>query len=1361
MREQEFKETAALGAANAEAIELTRRHCRNARLKLLGGNSYGGSLLGVPLGLFEIRCEHAPPPRVQSPRATDLAIEFYRANCTSCAHRDGTGELPNLATVSTQRAAVEQAHADAAWRVAQERAARHRARGERRRLVLAGEGHVVRDLGEALNRIDHSDPRVEPLTGSQQQAVRHVLDTARAAPELFRPVLVDSLVELATDTADHTALEALQALVQAGRCPTRQAVSAAVTVLREQRSVEAGRLFGLLGPDLTAADLPDVVDRLIELASGGDDGPWAVPVSTEGLLAASRVDLAMVTGRIVTHLSSDEEQTRQAGADAARALLAVDATRIMALGPPLAASIRGEDAGYAGMPHPAGAALGALAEGWRGEPELTRQIVEAAAATASQPARDQLARVPWFLQRFREPWDASPEATSLAIAFMARRAGGDWGNEAAAHSAEHMRILAGEIPNAVADHIDELLGVILALSEPIEDSTLIATETGLPPVLQDMERFGSRIKRDARRRNLAAAIGRCAVADSDAVLTPVRSIFGATTGDENHDRTTCAAMLEVLKSAVSAETLRDILPTTYTALCHTDPVVRRGGIDLWMACARVADTLPTELTELSAVLLDDTYVIVHRAMLDKIPQLRLPDEVAPRLLASVAGWIATYAQPQTDPHPEVLASALWSLLFLAQQLPDNTETVRWLDFALAYVELCRPQDRERLLTANWPEKLRAHQLWVRAALVTSASPELIDYYNTRREPLLQALFDQPYLLTGTPFADIEPLSTVHGSAHSWRALEPVELLQSAGRWADASTLARRVEADQPPGAEGAPARTIARAIARGAELGEALVVGPPNTAQLSTLTAAADAAVTAVEQAFPDATQDGQVRATLDTLRTAATVAALLLAPTVTDPAADAEVLDKAAERLQATPATHASGAQRALIASAWKIAALLFRYDAALRLADPTTPVLLQAAQRRAQVLRTALDAAPQTGPSNLRGFLTAVEAVGDPAAAETAWRSLATVPAPVSLVGTGLTPRRFTPRALVPAPVQLPRAVCVASILGVPVTDVLVVRPGEVYHLGMTVRLLDVPDWAERCIVEPVTTLGRNALSLPRYEILLADGAVDELGIMLHDEAPLHCGVEQAILAPALDCPLQVRLVGDGYEQVVDVGGLRRLRLRPFDPSRDALTEHEQTDSRLLSMFAALDATMFDAEDVRGFCRLFAACVRAAQTIMFEKVFRRGTRVTEAQFHDELERRLLTDPEIGGRLTRRDPVAGGFDDLLHDDIIAELKVSRGKPITVDDCARYVGQPSQYGVGRGSQLSILVVLDHGRKTAPPGVIENYIDWLKPRLHGLDDPRYPTLVGVLIINTNLPVPSEWSRRGVEAERIPAAREPGR
>jgi hypothetical protein len=76
-------------------------------------------------------------------------------------------------------------------------------------------------------------------------------------------------------------------------------------------------------------------------------------------------------------------------------------------------------------------------------------------------------------------------------------------------------------------------------------------------------------------------------------------------------------------------------------------------------------------------------------------------------------------------------------------------------------------------------------------------------------------------------------------------------------------------------------------------------------------------------------------------------------------------------------------------------------------------------------------------------------------------------------------------------------------------------------------------------------------------------------------------------------------------GREQLIEVAGFQRLRLRPFDPSRDTLTEHEQTDARLLAMFGQLDAPESDTEDVRAFCRLFAGFVRAAQVIMPE--FRR----------------------------------------------------------------------------------------------------------------------------------------------------------
>lgn len=50
-------------------------------------------------------------------------------------------------------------------------------------------------------------------------------------------------------------------------------------------------------------------------------------------------------------------------------------------------------------------------------------------------------------------------------------------------------------------------------------------------------------------------------------------------------------------------------------------------------------------------------------------------------------------------------------------------------------------------------------------------------------------------------------------------------------------------------------------------------------------------------------------------------------------------------------------------------------------------------------------------------------------------------------------------------------------------------------------------------------------------------------------------------------------------------------------------------------------------------------------------------------------------------------------------------MKVERRKAVSLDDCANYLDQPVQYGVGCGSQFSILAVLDHSAKEAPPGMV--------------------------------------------------------
>ena len=1349
VRQEEYDQAVGMGKTNVDAIELMRRHCRHGRIELVSGNSPVGAALGLPMGLTEVRCEHAAPSGRQAHQAMDLAIEFYNENCVGCPYREGTGELPNLATVATRLAEEESERRAEAERRAAELARRHDERERRRRDAVSRESDVVRELTKHVDRLDRAEPRIGPMSAEAQQSARHVLETARAAPTLFSPVLVDTLLELAADTADSTALIALAELVRGGRCRARRALEAALAALQRFRSIEAGDLMAMLGTELVPSDLPDVLNQVINLASGDVYEHWRPPAAPKALIATSDIYLPLVTERITEQLESDDDWTRHIAADAANVLLAVDATRIVAFGEALITSIRGPDAGYGGYPHPASAAINALATAWRREPATTRTIVESGAVGASEHLTAELSRIPWMLRRFREPWDAGDGATTEALEFLVRRAGGDWGDEAADHAVDTLERMAGEVAG-VADHVDSLVGHLLALCSPEPASVIDTPMDPMPRQIAAMERQSRLIRRDARRRDLAKSIGLSARFDPTRILGSVLPLFTASTGDETYDRAVRTAMIDSLEEAVSAETLRDLLPIVYSALLNGDAVVRSGGIDLWVKCARVAETLPDDLNDLAPALLADSYVVVHRKMLSQLPYLHLPGRLAPPLLQLVAAWLVAYK----DTDPGVMEDAIWSLRSLASMIDDGENSIAWHGVALLYVPHCRPHGRERLLAAPWPDELRNHNAWVTAALETAASPDLVDYYNQRSEPLLAALMDGPSLIAHNPLAEVSQLSDVHDPRFVWRAMEPVDLLQSAGRWADAVEIARHVEERQLPGTEGEAGRRFSTCFVRGAELVRLLVDDGPDA---DAVRAAADAlrdAVAELEGSRDDVADDSALRHALDSMVAQASAAELLHVTIVNDPTAMADELERSADVLSETaqPA-HASGRQRQWLVEAWRIAALLLRHDAAVRSADLGAGPILDAARRRAEILSQTIEGEEEMPVTpGLSDFLEATATVSGASDADAAWRQLGAAAAPICIVGTGLLPRRGLFSDSSHGSVENsepPLAVCVPTLSEVPVTDVLVVRPDELYTVGMMVRLIDAPEWAETCIVEPITSLGREALTLPRYVFSLADGDADDSGITLIGEDHLQCRVQQPIRDPAVDCPIQVRLIGDGHDEVIEVAGCTRIRLRPFDQSRDFVTQHHQTNERLLTMFGRLDSAEFTTQDVRAFCRVFASCVRAAQRIMFTKRFMRSGYVSEGLFHDEMEQLMRDDPELEGRLSRRDAVAGGFDDLLHDDIIVELKVERQAPATVERSSKYIGQPTQYGVGRGSQLSVLVVLDHTRKTSPPGVIENYVGWMQPRLHGLDDPAYPSLVGVLIINTNLPVPSAWSRRQIE------------
>jgi len=216
----------------------------------------------------------------------------------------------------------------------------------------------------------------------------------------------------------------------------------------------------------------------------------------------------------------------------------------------------------------------------------------------------------------------------------------------------------------------------------------------------------------------------------------------------------------------------------------------------------------------------------------------------------------------------------------------------------------------------------------------------------------------------------------------------------------------------------------------------------------------------------------------------------------------------------------------------------------------------------------------------------------------------------------------------------------------------------------------------------------------------------------------------------------------------QLIDVAGHHELRFRPFDSSRDYLTNDRPLDERLLTLYEEIRSGGYDEDHIQAFCRLFTAVSRAALAITWDKKYKEGTSVREKVFHDDLYSRLQQEPELGGRFERGSPLALGFLDVRHDKITAELKVERRTPVTPETAPKYMGQPTQYASADGARLSILCVLDLSHKRSPVGAPENYVFTLQPALHGLTNPEAPSLVAVIIINGNNPRPSSFSRRKV-------------
>lgn len=333
-----------------------------------------------------------------------------------------------------------------------------------------------------------------------------------------------------------------------------------------------------------------------------------------------------------------------------------------------------------------------------------------------------------------------------------------------------------------------------------------------------------------------------------------------------------------------------------------------------------------------------------------------------------------------------------------------------------------------------------------------------------------------------------------------------------------------------------------------------------------------------------------------------------------------------------------------------------------------------------------------------------------------------------------------------------QAPIAVALFELAGDPAPDATIVRANHFHDLKLELRVTAWPDWADELHATAVSVAGDSA-SFPAFSFARPEGPDDDGMWSVSDTGKLVIKAVQ----PLGDKPLTFRLLveftssADGRREAVRTVGQSELQLWSSDDSPTSLfTGIEQLDVRVAEILAQIhDNPAFGTETERGaFTRFLGGLLKATQTLQNRRAYSDAT-PDERRFQSDLLMLLDQQEALGRRVQEGTEIGGGETDLVHENIVAELKVAKDTTVTEENAPKYLGQTTSYGSGLGAQLGIAVILDLSEKKSPLGHPANYVYFLEPKLHGVTDPHYPSHVAVLVVNGNTPLPSDFAGKKVE------------
>lgn len=641
MNEAEFERHVRTGERNKQVLALVHNWCAHADIRNHGGVGLIAQSTGLPIGMFGMHCDHAPAGGLAGWYLEDGVLDFYDRNCVHCDKRQPV-RLPNLIQLVGERDRELARHKEQAGRA---QAAADAARGARKRqrdALRVGQSAPTCTLLDDLESLD-SNP--------SQDARTRIVETARLAPEVVTLSIVEYFFELASSEeagCQAVALEVLR-LVEAD---AKRLTMAALNCLAHHDAIETAASIVTVNPSLGESSAVEAaVPALIALAR-----PPRFPLGSHEqrlqpgpLLAVFAAQPEPVIRGIERLLDSRQSYSIRLGTAALKALSPVDPTLLDRFSKTLVAKLVrahiliDEDEADRELSMVCSDLQRSLAATLLQNPLPTDQLIANFFESASFEGEARLARVYEEVFRFAfRAKGALPEAAAgVVLSRLIKFASTSKNDKVLSEVIQMLRTGADELLDAARRSLDVVLGAAAVLDDRLEafdaEQKLKTNATQLDVLTAQNERSSLYYLREAFSAMAAKA------AEGDRMATASFVDFLARI-DESRAGLSSALLKESSHLIVTPEGLNLVLPELYSGLVGASTLVRAAAAQTLGEAAgdRIAD-LPELVLEAFVLLLNDPYVIVHKAAARALGSIPLPGRLEQSADAALLQLIVAYS----------------------------------------------------------------------------------------------------------------------------------------------------------------------------------------------------------------------------------------------------------------------------------------------------------------------------------------------------------------------------------------------------------------------------------------------------------------------------------------------------------------------------------------------------------------------------------------------------------------------------------------------------------------------------------------------------------------------------------------------